>query len=157
MTSPLRRALLGLALSTSLLAGCAPALLVPPERGSGDMGLVIEIFDLPDAPLFEGDTSGPSPIMLEITKLLAEVLALTTNEIAVNGHLRSYPVTLIDNPVWDLSADRAQVTRGMLEDAGVVADRMQRIAGFADRKPATTDPQALRNNRIEIILLRRDR
>ena len=42
MTSPLRRALLGLALSTSLLAGCAPALLVPPERGSGDMGLVIE-------------------------------------------------------------------------------------------------------------------
>ena len=42
MTLPLRRALLGLALSTSLLAGCAPALLVPPERGSGDMGLVIE-------------------------------------------------------------------------------------------------------------------
>ena len=42
MTSPLRRALLGLALSTSLLAGGAPALLVPPERGSGDMGLVIE-------------------------------------------------------------------------------------------------------------------
>ena len=42
MTSPLRRALLGLALSTSPLAGCAPALLVPPERGSGDMGLVIE-------------------------------------------------------------------------------------------------------------------
>ena len=42
MTSPLRRALLGLALSTSLLAGYAPALLVPPERGSGDMGLVIE-------------------------------------------------------------------------------------------------------------------
>ncbi len=122
-----------------------------------DEGLVIEIFDLPDAPLFDGDTSGPSPITLEITKLLAEVLALTTNEIAVNGHLRSYPVTLIDNPVWDLSADRAQVTRGMLEDAGVVADRMQRIAGFADRKPATTDSQALRNNRIEIILLRRDR
>jgi chemotaxis protein MotB len=64
---------------------------------------------------------------------------------------------LIENPVWDLSADRAQVTRGMLEDAGVVADRIQRIAGFADRKPATTDPKALRNNRIEIILLRRDR
>ena len=42
MTLPLRRALLGLALSTSLLAGCAPALLVPPERGNGDMGLVIE-------------------------------------------------------------------------------------------------------------------
>ncbi|HNL41955.1 MAG TPA: cytochrome D1 domain-containing protein, partial [Ottowia sp.] len=42
MTFPTRRAVLGLAFSTSLLAGCAPALLVPPERGGSDLGLVIE-------------------------------------------------------------------------------------------------------------------
>jgi chemotaxis protein MotB len=34
---------------------------------------------------------------------------------------------------------------------------VQRIAGFADRKPATADPSESRNNRIEVILLRRDR
>jgi len=122
-----------------------------------DEGLVIEIFDLPDAPLFQGETATPTAATQEITKLIAEILALTTNEIAVNGHLRSYPVTLIDNPVWALSADRAQETRTLLQDAGLVADRMQRIAGFADRKPAVSDPQSDRNNRIEIILLRRDR
>lgn len=122
-----------------------------------DEGLVIEIFDLPDAPLFDGDTAEPLPVALAIADLLAEVLAVTSNEVAVNGHLRAYPVTLIDNPVWDLSADRAQATRGILETAGLDAERMQRIAGFADRKPATSDPSALRNNRIEIILLRRDR
>ena len=122
-----------------------------------DEGLVIEIFDLPDAPLFADETSEPTDVTLAIAGLLAEVLSLTTNEIAVSGHLRAYPVTLIDNPVWDLSADRAQATRVTLEAAGIASERIQRISGFADRKPVTSDPSALRNNRIEVILLRRDR
>lgn len=122
-----------------------------------DEGLVIEIFDLPEAPLFEGETAEPTSVTRPIAALLAEVLNLTTNEIAVNGHLRALPVTLIDNPVWDLSADRAQATRGLLETAGLDPARMQRVSGYADRKPAVTEPADPRNNRIEIILLRRDR
>jgi chemotaxis protein MotB len=35
--------------------------------------------------------------------------------------------------------------------------RIQRVTGYADRVPVTTDPLAIRNNRIEIVLLRRDR
>ena len=122
-----------------------------------DEGLVIEIFDLPDAPLFKGETADPAPVTRSIAALLAEVLNLTTNEIAVSGHLRALPVTLIDNPVWDLSADRAQATRRLLETAGLDPARMQRVSGYADRKPAVTEPADPRNNRIEIILLRRDR
>jgi chemotaxis protein MotB len=122
-----------------------------------DEGLVIEIFDLPEAPLFIGETATLAPDTRAVADLLAEVLSLTTNEIAVNGHLRAYPVTLIDNPVWSLSADRAQAIRATLETAGLAPERMQRIAGFADRKPAVADPAGLRNNRVEIILLRRDR
>jgi chemotaxis protein MotB len=122
-----------------------------------DEGLVIEIFDLPDAPIFTGETAEPTQVATAVAQLVTEVLSLTTNEIAVNGHLRAYPVTLIENPVWELSADRAQAMRGLLEAEGIDPARMQRIAGFADRKPATDDPAALRNNRIEIILLRRDR
>ena len=122
-----------------------------------DEGLVVEIYDLPGAPLFKDETAEAMPVTLAISDLLVDVLNLTTNEIAVNGHLRAFPVTLIENPVWDLSADRAQVIRAMLEASGIGPDRMQRIGGFADRKPATSDPAALRNNRIEIILLRRDR
>ena len=33
---------------------------------------------------------------------------------------------------------------------------MQRVSGFADRKPVTADSSAIRNNRLEIILLRKD-
>lgn len=122
-----------------------------------DEGLVIELFDLPDTPLFKEGTAEPMPVTQAIAELLGEVLSLTTNEIAVNGHLRAHPVTLVDNPVWGLSADRAQATRGLLESSGIVADRIQRISGFADRKPVTQDPAASRNNRIEVILLRRNR
>jgi chemotaxis protein MotB len=122
-----------------------------------DEGLVIELFDLPDAPLFDTDTAEPTPTLLALSDLLAEVLNLTTNEIAVSGHLRAHPVTLIDNPVWDLSSLRAQQTREMLEDAGIDTARMQRISGYADRKPAVSDPAAERNNRVEVILLRRSR
>jgi chemotaxis protein MotB len=122
-----------------------------------DEGLVIEIYDLPGAPLFKEDTAEALPVALAIADLLAEVLNLTSNEIAVSGFLRAHPVTLIDNPVWDLSALRAQTARVMLETAGIDPHRMQRISGFADRKPAVSDPSAVRNNRIEVILLRRDR
>ena len=122
-----------------------------------DEGLVIEIFDLPDAPLFTDETAEPTDVTKAVASLLAEVLSLTTNEIAVNGHLRAYPVTLIDNPVWDLSADRAQAIRMLLQGAGIPSERVQRIAGFADRKPVTADQSELRNNRIEVILLRSDR
>jgi chemotaxis protein MotB len=32
---------------------------------------------------------------------------------------------------------------------------MQRVTGKADRQPATDNPMAVRNNRLEVILLRR--
>src|SRR5690606_21245011 len=65
-----------------------------------DEGLVIEIFDLDDAPLFDGASDRPRPVTRDLAALLAEVLAITTNGLAVNGHVRSFPITLIDNPAW---------------------------------------------------------
>ena len=67
------------------------------------------------------------------------------------------PITLVNNPVWDLSTARAQAMRTLLEGYGIDGARMDRISGNADRKLAVADPTALRNNRLEIILLRKDR
>jgi len=122
-----------------------------------DEGLVIELFDLPETPLFRADTAEPAALTRDIIALVAEVLVLTENRLAVEGHVHSYPITLAENPVWDLSAARAQAIRLQLEGAGTDAARIARVTGHADRKPATADPTALRNNRIEIILLRRNR
>ena len=122
-----------------------------------DQGLVIEIFDTAEESLFSEGTADPSGITRKLAQLLSQVLALASNQIAVEGHLRSYPITLKDNPTWDLSAQRAQIARQLIEEAGLSTARMSRITGHADRKPLTADPSAIRNNRIEIILLRKDR
>ena len=122
-----------------------------------DEGLVIELFDLPEATLFVGTTAEPAPVTLDITAMVASALDLTANEIAINGHVSAMPITLIDNPVWDLSSARADALRTLLVKDGLARDRPQRVSGYADRKPVTPDPTAGRNNRIEIILLRSDR
>lgn len=121
-----------------------------------DEGLVIEIFDAPGQPLFQGDTAEPTALARQIGGLLADVLALAENRLAVEGHVHSYPVTLRDNPGWDLSAARAQGFRALMEDEGLADDRAARVTGHADRKPAVADPTVIRNNRIEVILLRDD-
>ena len=122
-----------------------------------DEGLVIELFDLENQPLFDGQSATPLPIMNDIASLLVEVLAITANKLAVNGHVRSFPITLIENPTWAMSAARAQAMRSLLEDAGIDSSRIARIGGFADRKPVTANPMAIRNNRLEVILLRKNR
>jgi chemotaxis protein MotB len=122
-----------------------------------DEGLVIEIFDLDEAPLFAEGSSLPEGVTKDIAAMLAEVLVLTKNQIAISGHVRSYPITLVANPAWDLSADRAQAMRGLIETAGLKGGRMQRISGYSDRISVTPNPTDTRNNRLEVILLRKDR
>ena len=122
-----------------------------------DEGLVIEIFDLEETPLFASESAEPTAMTRDIAALLAEVLALSSNDIAVNGHVRAYPVTLRLDPSWDLSTERAQVLRQLMQDKSLPTGRIARVTGHANRKPVTADPTALRNNRIEIILLRKNR
>ncbi len=121
-----------------------------------DEGLIVEIFDLDDAPLFHDGTSEPTEISKEVAGLLARVFALATNGVAVEGHIRALPAVLRNNPSWDLSVARAMRMRMLLEAEGLAASRMQRVTGHADRAPAVRNPMAVRNNRLEVILLRSD-
>ena len=122
-----------------------------------DEGLIVEFFDLENEPLFAADSATPEPILGEITQMLIRVFGLVDNQIAVNGYVRSYPEVLRVDPVWDLSSERAQVVRGLLEQAGFDRKRVQRVTGFADHKPAAKAAMSIRNNRIEVILLRKGR
>ena len=121
-----------------------------------DEGLIVEIFDLPDEPLFEEGSAAPMPILQDISAMLAQVFGLVTNSVAVQGHVRSYPIVLLKTPVWELSTNRAQQMRLLLEQAGLPASRIARVTGKADRNLAVRNPMAGRNNRIEMILLRED-
>jgi chemotaxis protein MotB len=119
-----------------------------------DEGLIIEIFDEGDAVLFLPAQSEPTGLLREIAGIIAAVSAPIVNDIAIAGHTRARPVTLADNPVWDLSAARANRMRLLLEEAGVARARMRRITGHADRSPAIDKPMSPRNNRLEVTFLR---
>ena len=121
-----------------------------------DEGLVIEIFDLPDAPLFADMTSTPSQVTRDIAAMMARLFVAVENDVAVNGFVKSQSVLRLENPIWELSTGRAEEMRKMLEEGGLDPARIARITGAGDRKPATNEPMEERNNRLEIILLRSD-
>ncbi|OCX65286.1 chemotaxis protein MotB [Thioclava sp. SK-1] len=122
-----------------------------------DEGLIVEFFDLDDEPLFAAESSTPEPVLSDIVDMLTRVFGLVDNEVALNGFTRAYPEMLRENPVWDLSTERVQVVRKMLQESGLNKARIQRVTGYADRKPASPLPMSVRNNRLELILLRADR
>lgn len=119
-----------------------------------DEGLVIELGDLINEPLFVADTAQPQPALRELAEILARVLSQTRNDVALAGHVRSYPEMLVSSPVWALSDARAHTVRNLLEKNGFLDSRVQRVTGYADRKNRTDNPMDAVNNRIELILLR---
>lgn len=118
-----------------------------------DEGLIVEVFDIPGAPLFV-DSATPSNVLVDVVASVAEVFRLASNDIAIQGFTASVPLAARENPVWEQSAARANVVRQLLTVEGLQSERMQRVTGFADRKPVAEDTLSIRNNRIEIILLR---
>lgn len=117
-----------------------------------DEGLVIELFDLEDAHLFKGDQ--PTQLALDLAQVLGRVFSMVENDIAVASHLASRPLAVTDHDVWPLSMARADRFRRLIEGAGIDERRVVRATGHGDRKPAVKNPLALRNTRIEIVLLR---
>jgi len=122
-----------------------------------DEGLVIEIFDLEGAPLFAAGTDAPTPLLADLAEVIADASLLVRNGIAVEGHTQAKPVMLRDNPVWDLSTARANAMRLLLLSKRLEDGRIMRITGHADREPVVRNPMSLRNNRLEVILLRSNR
>jgi chemotaxis protein MotB len=118
-----------------------------------DEGLVVELFDLPDAVLFEALSSEPTPLLEELSLMLRQAFELVINPVAVEGHVASRPVVFVSNPVWELSMQRADKMRRMLMDVGLEEKRIVRVTGHADRELAVSNPLAVRNNRLEVILL----
>ena len=119
-----------------------------------DEGLIVELFDRPGGQLFAPGTAEPTAQMAALVPLVAEVFALTGNNIAVGAHTRAHAVVLREDPVWNLSLQRAEAARALLQAAGIAPGRVQRVTGHGDRDPVAHNPMAIRNNRVILTLLR---
>ena len=122
-----------------------------------DEGLIIEVFAREGAPLFIGETSEPAPVLIELTEMFARVFDVVTNPVAVEGHTRSAPLAVANHPVWSISNGRAETVRHLLEGGDLDPMRIARTTGHGDRDLAHENALSVRNNRIEITLLRVER
>ncbi|MAY85309.1 MAG: chemotaxis protein MotB [Pseudooceanicola sp.] len=120
-----------------------------------DEGLIIELFDIDGTPLFNEGTDQPSDLLRDLLRMIARVSANIDNGVAVAGHVRANAIVQSKNPVWELSSARAARAHGLLEAGGLRPERVRRVTGYADRKPAVSNTMAPRNNRIEVTLLRK--
>lgn len=118
-----------------------------------DEGLIIEIFDLPSSPLFKSGSVKPSEKLLMLVDMIADVVSIVTNEIAILGHTDEGIPDGRDK--FELSSGRSNLVRQRLVSAGIAAERIARVSGNADRSPSQPSSGVIRNRRIEIILLRR--
>jgi chemotaxis protein MotB len=118
-----------------------------------DEGTVVELFDLPGRPLF--DEAEPTALLDRLLRRVAPVLTEDGGRLALNAFTAAEPVVLRRPRAWGLSTDRAQALRTALPQAGLPEARIARLTGHADRRPAAADPLSERNNRVEIVLLRR--
>ncbi len=120
-----------------------------------DEELVVDVFDLPESPLFHPESGAPMPVLAVIADLVAQAFGLVQNPVAIGAHSATFPSVIRENPVWSRTLARATIMREFLLDHGLSDQRMARITGHADRDPALrANPMDVRNNRLELVLLR---
>ena len=117
-----------------------------------DRGLVLEIFALPEVPLFDGVE--PAAILDLMLEGLAVASEMVDNDIAIEVHVAARPMAARVESPWSLSASRANAVRSKLATEGVVNHRLSRVSGYGDLTLADPIPTSVRNNRIEIVFLR---
>lgn len=121
-----------------------------------DEGLVVEVFDEGGRTLFDRESDRPTALLRELADVLVEVSGIVTNSMALAAHTQAKPIVLAENPVWALSAARADQFRRLLETRGIHPARIKRITGHADKSPSMENPMDVRNNRLQLIFLRED-
>jgi chemotaxis protein MotB len=82
------------------------------------------------------------------------VLRDLSQNIAISGHTGGNEISTPGYGPWDLSADRANAVRQVLEEGGVPRDRFQAVTGRAATEPLFPDnPYLAANRRVTILLI----
>lgn len=120
-------------------------------------GLRLQIFDRDGAPMFAPGATEPTPRLSRILEVLGGVLATVPNAVVLAGHTDGQSFSRGAYGNWELSADRANSARRVLERQGVQPARMYRVEGKASVEPLLPEaPADPRNRRIAITVMRAD-
>jgi chemotaxis protein MotB len=117
-------------------------------------GLRIELLENEGGLWFESGSSSLKDSGREMMTLLGAQLKSLPNKLVVEGHTDAKPYATSGHYTnWELSADRANTARRLLEEAGIQPGRVAQVRGFADvvlrNKADALDPA---NRRVSVIV-----
>jgi len=117
-------------------------------------GLRIEMLESKAGTFFQSGQTDPNGDGREMMMTIAEELGKVPNKISIEGHTDSQPFSARANYTnWELSADRANASRRLMQEHGLRADQVAQVRGFADQQPRNAkDPSDPGNGRITVIV-----
>ncbi len=121
-------------------------------------GLNLEIVDQDGRSMFADGSKVPYERTRRLIEKLAVPLKQTPLRVLITGHTAAGFVPMrSDYGAFDLSADRANVVRQILEHEGLPAAHIFAVSGKADGQPLfPDDPSLSANRRVTITLMRED-
>jgi chemotaxis protein MotB len=117
-------------------------------------GLRIELLESTTSTFFDIGSPKLNQNGQELLNLLAQELGKLPNKISIEGHTDSKPYSgKSDYGNWELSTDRANSARRVMQQGGLGPKQVAQVRGYADqllRKP--TEPLDASNRRISMLV-----
>ena len=117
-------------------------------------GLRIELLETEAGMFFESGKPVPTTNGSELLANLAKQLGQLPNGVLIEGHTDSKPFTGDHTYTnWELSTDRANSARRLMEENGLRPEQVEQVRGFADRQLRhPEDSESPSNRRISVIV-----
>jgi len=117
-------------------------------------GLRIELMESLSGTFFDSGRPELNADGRELLIRLAQELDKLPNKISIEGHTDSKPYATTGNySNWELSSDRANAARRLMQANGVGVDQVTQVRGFADQRLRKPDnPLDPSNRRISLIV-----
>ena len=121
-------------------------------------GLRIELLEDKNGTFYQSGSAQLSPSGQELLALLAAELKTLPNQLQIEGHTDAAQYSHDANySNWELSADRANSARRLLQQDGVRADQVTQVRGYADQLlRVKSNPYDPSNRRISILVKNKD-
>ena len=117
-------------------------------------GLRIELLESAGGTFFDSGSATLNQSGRELVTLLAVELGKVPNHVSVEGHTDAKPYSGKGSySNWELSADRANAARRLMQQSGLRGDQVSQVRSFADQRLRTAkDPLDPSNRRVSIIV-----
>lgn len=116
-------------------------------------GLTVEIMDNENSSMFAQGSAQILPEAQKAFEKIGQILSKVPNEIEIHGHTDSKPYSTRPNGYsnWELSTDRANAARRMLQTFGIDPKRIKSVVGKSSTElKIPEDPLAPANRRISL-------